>query len=100
MSPLLSPNDVLPSHGVMLGPFVFQPLHGFTQKRWMSYKLLLVVTSCLTPDEPADDPCAVPAPVGTSAALWALSHTSLCLDTPKLLFLSLPSASAVVSLVC
>lgn len=70
----------------MLGPFGFQALRGFAQKGWTSYKFVLSlgdrcgVTRCLTPDEPVDDLCAVPAPMGTSAILLALLSTTLCLE--------------------
>lgn len=38
------------------------------------------VTPCLTPDEPVDDLCAVPAPMGTSVVLLALLRTAVCLE--------------------
>lgn len=52
----------------------------------MPYKFILSsrdrcgVTPCLTPDEPVDDLCAVPALMGTSAVLLALLSTTLCLE--------------------
>lgn len=109
MFPLVSPNDVLLSCGDMLGPFGFQPLHGFAQKGWMSYKLLLSlgggcgVTSCLTPDEPAVTPvqCLLQwEPLWLSGPFSTQPCVRSSMDTPKPLFLSLSSASAVISLVC
>lgn len=96
MPPLLLQNGSLPCHGHVLGPFGFQCLHGFAQKGWMSYKFILSlgdrcgVTPCLTPDEPVDDLCSVPPPMGTSAVLLALLSPALCLEPGRRSQMSLP----------
>lgn len=62
----------------------------------MSYKFVLSlgdhcgVTPCLTPDEPVDDLCPVPPPMGTSALLLALLSPALCLEPGGRSQMSLP----------